>query len=91
MHAPQMEDQMAQFVSNRTKGLAFDVSGGRTELVLSRIFLWFRADFGGTRDDAARWLLVRIMRRSCTGRPMAPATEHIAAAAQRDMGYSCPN
>ncbi len=39
----QMASQFQRFVSNRTKGLAWD---GRT-LTLSRIFLWYGADFGG--------------------------------------------
>lgn len=41
----QMDEQVASFASNPTKGLAYDADS--KTLTLSRIFLWFADDFGG--------------------------------------------
>jgi hypothetical protein len=50
--AEQMKDQMKQWMTNDTKGLR--VTGNRLEL--SRIFLWFSADFGSSNADIRKFL-----------------------------------
>ena len=46
-----MDEQMARWLANPTKGLAWDVAS--STLSLSRIFLWFADDFGPTTSTAA--------------------------------------
>lgn len=57
--AAQMEDQMKQWMKNDSKGLALTTSSGilgeSQTLTLSRIFLWFRDDFGGSKG-IQQWL-----------------------------------
>ena len=48
----QMDEQVATWFANPTKGLAWDAG----QLTLSRILLWFSADFGG-RQAAADFAL----------------------------------
>jgi hypothetical protein len=50
----QMEDQMKIWMKNDCKRLRLTTSSGilgnGQTLTLSRIFLWFRDDFGGSKD-----------------------------------------
>jgi hypothetical protein len=51
--AAQMDDQMKQWMKNDSKGLVLTTSSGMLgksqTLTLSRIFLWFQDDFGGSK------------------------------------------
>jgi hypothetical protein len=54
--AAQMEDQMKQWMKNDSKGLASSGLLGESQtLTLSRIFLWFGDDFGGSKRTQ-QWL-----------------------------------
>jgi hypothetical protein len=50
----QMHSQMADWLSNESKGVATGGCASARRVLLSRIFLWFEDDFGGQTHGGVR-------------------------------------
>lgn len=54
----QMDEQWKEWMSNESKGLK--VNGGSKRVELSRIFLWFAEDFGGSTDKVKNYIVPHV-------------------------------
>ena len=51
-----LDRDLTRASKNYIQSTAFSDEGGETNIILSRLFLWYRSDFGSTDEDVLTWI-----------------------------------